>query len=111
MLFNTFLCQYDVVTVFKCSVHTQVVHLRGKKKKANERQEVASVRKGETRPGDITLWHDTLQVPPLLPTDLGRVQLVSVTYELEVSVRCSSSKTLFKLNSSKAANLYAGLGL
>lgn len=86
-------------------MHTQVVHLRGKKKKAEERQEVASARKGETRPGDVTLWHDTIQVPPLLPTDLGRVQLVSVTYELEVSVRCLSSKTLFKLSSSKAEKL------
>lgn len=67
----------------------KVVSYRGKKKKAQERKEIACARKDETRPNDVTVWHDIICVPLTPPSDLGRLELISISYELEVMIFAS----------------------
>ena len=58
---------------------------KSKKRKRNERHMVVFVDKGETQPGDVTVWNDTLHIPPVPPTGLGRCRLINICYELVVS--------------------------
>ena len=71
--FNYF--QFDV---------TQVVDYKSKKRKRRERRLIGAVDKGETLPGDVTVWQETLHIPPIPPTGLCRCRLIDINYELQV---------------------------
>lgn len=72
----------ETVSVSKASLY-QVVDYKSKKRKRRERRVIASVDKGETLPGDVTVWQETVHVPPVPPTGLCRCRLIDINYELQ----------------------------
>ncbi|ELT90174.1 hypothetical protein CAPTEDRAFT_201190 [Capitella teleta] len=60
-----------------------VVDYKSKKRHRRERRKIASVDKGETLPDEVTMWNDSLPLPPLPPTGLSRCHLIDINYEIE----------------------------
>ncbi len=64
----------------------QVVDYTCRKRRKREKHQIAMVDKGETLPGDITVWVESLHIPPVPPTGLSRSRLIDINYELVVSI-------------------------
>ena len=62
----------------------QVVEYKARKRRRREKRQVVTVEKGITTPDDTTVWSDTMHIPPLPPTGLGRCRLIDIKYELQV---------------------------
>ena len=62
---------------------SMIVEYKSKKVKHKETKILSTVDKGETAPNDITVWQDTLFVPPTPPTGIAHSSIIDVRYELE----------------------------
>ncbi len=67
------------------ALYQQVVDYTCRKRRKQEKHQITSVDKGETAPGDITVWVESLSVPQIPPTGLNRCRLIDINYELVVS--------------------------
>ena len=62
----------------------QIIDYKGTKRRKRERREITVVKQEETPPGDVSVWHDRLHIPPLPPTGISRSKLIDINYELQV---------------------------
>ena len=76
----------------------QVVVYKSGRRWRKETRKVAEVVRPPTPVDEVTLWNDTLSIPPLPPTGLGRCKIIDVTYELEVGFHyfCSVKDAKYK---------------
>lgn len=52
-----------------------------------EQRELAVIARGKVRPGDTDVWtNESLYVPPLPPTNLRGCHLISIQYDVYVSI-------------------------
>ena len=69
----------------------QIIEYRSGKRQKREYRKLVAVEKGETLPGDVTVWQDYLHIPPVPPTGLFRCKVLDISYELHVSARILST--------------------
>jgi hypothetical protein len=60
-----------------------LVEYKASKRRKQEKRKIACIEKGETLVDDITVWNDSIRIPRLPATGLGRCRLIDVKYELE----------------------------
>jgi len=63
-----------------------IVTYKSKKRWRKERRKIVDGAKHSTPINEVTIWNDTLSIPPVPPTGLSRSKLIDITYELEFSV-------------------------
>ncbi|KAK2179411.1 hypothetical protein NP493_492g01039 [Ridgeia piscesae] len=60
-----------------------IIDYKSTKRRKRERREIAVAKQDETPPGEVSVWHDRLHIPPLPPTGISRSKLIDINYELQ----------------------------
>ena len=68
--------------LYSKAILMMVSDYRTKKGKRREHKHVALIEKGETDSGAVTVWQDTITVPPVPSTTYGKSKIIDVYYQL-----------------------------
>ena len=62
-----------------------MVEYKSRKRWRKEYRKIVDAEKSATVKDEVTIWNDSLHIPPVPPTGLGRSKLIDINYELEVT--------------------------